>query len=43
MSRTGCHGAYRALVSACARSICGGLVLLWVLTKLDVFDECSHN
>ena len=43
MSRTGCHGACGVLVSARARSTCGELVLFWVLTKLDVFDKCSHH
>ena len=43
MSRTGCHDAGLVVVSARARSMCGELVLCWVLTKIDVFDKCSHN
>ena len=31
------------LVSARARSMYEEGVLFWVLTKIDVFDECSHN
>ena len=34
-SRTGCHCACHALVSAHAQSMCGELVLCWVLTKQD--------
>ena len=34
-SRTGCHGACRALVSAHARNMCGESVLCWGLTKQD--------
>ena len=36
MSRTGCHGTCRALVSAHARGMCGESVLYWLLTKQDV-------
>ena len=30
-------------VSAHARSMCGEGVLFWVLTRIYVFDKCSHN
>ena len=43
MSRTGCHGVCRALVSARARSMCGDLVIFGVLTRQDVFRDCTHN
>ena len=43
MSRTGCHGACHALVSAHVWSTCGELVLFWVLTRPDVFRFCTHN
>ena len=33
MSRTGCHGACRALVSARAQSMCGVFVLFWGFDK----------
>ena len=43
MSRTGCPCACHTLVSARAQSRCGEFVLVWVFTKIDVFDKCSHN
>ena len=43
MSQTGFHGACRVLVSTRVRSMCGELVLFWVLTRPDVFCNCTHN
>ena len=43
MSLAGCHDAYRALVSAHARSIYTKLILFQVLTRPDVFRYCTHS
>ena len=35
--------ALAALWSQRTRSMCGGLVLFWVLTRPHTFRNCTHN